>query len=127
MSYKLIGSIGIAIFLFVVLLILAILIGDNSTNKYLHLTVILFGACGGWLLGTLISPYDKKEKEQFSIYAKAISVFLSGYLIAKFDKAATAIFESGNIFDAQFGFRVLAFFISFILAMLITFLFRHYA
>jgi hypothetical protein len=41
-----------------------------------------FGLTLGWVLGIIISPGSKDEASEFSLLTKAISTFLTGYLLA---------------------------------------------
>jgi threonine/homoserine/homoserine lactone efflux protein len=48
----------------------------------------VIGICGaalGWLVGLLASPYTKDEESRFTAMSKAISVFFSGYAVAKLE------------------------------------------
>ena len=41
-----------------------------------------FGLAMGWILGIMISPGSKDEASEFSLLSKAISTFLTGYVLA---------------------------------------------
>jgi len=41
-----------------------------------------FGLAMGWVLGIVISPGSKEEAGEFSILTKAVSTFLTGYVLA---------------------------------------------
>lgn len=43
-----------------------------------------FGLAMGWVLGIVISPSSKDEQSEFSMLTKAISTFLTGYVLAYF-------------------------------------------
>jgi hypothetical protein len=91
----------------------------------LSTTVIIMGVALGWLFGIFISPIGE-EKDDFSKYGKAVSVFFSGYLVAKIDPVITQILSAGNLLTDLVGFRLLSFVTSFVVAMLIAFGWRKY-
>jgi len=127
MNWKLWGSTVTAALLALTLVVLAVLIGESSTSRYINVALLVLGACGGWLVGTVVSPHDKKEGEAFSTYTKAFTAFVSGYGVAKIDKAVESIFAPEFLLQPLSGFRVIGFVSAFIIAMLITFFFRQYA
>jgi hypothetical protein len=127
MNWKLWGSTITASLLLVVLVVLAMLIGDMASSHYLSLALLVLGACGGWLFGTLITPYDRGEKAEFATYTKALTAFVSGYVVAKVDKVLETIFTPDFLLQPLTGFRVIGFISAFIICMLITFFFRRYA
>jgi hypothetical protein len=51
---------------------------------WLNILTCLFGSTIGWWAGILISP-DPAEQGRFSDFRKAVSAFLSGFLLAKLD------------------------------------------
>jgi uncharacterized membrane protein len=52
---------------------------------WLNLLLCLFGLVLGWTIGVLLSPMSKIEETMFTTYGKALSVFLTGFVVAKFD------------------------------------------
>jgi hypothetical protein len=125
-NWKLRGT-GIAVAFFGgLLLILAMLVGETMTIRYINIALLILGASGGWLLGTVISPYDGDEKKEFSAFAKAFTAFASGYGVAKIDKAVDVIFSSGMLLSPVSGFRTVATSAAFLIATLFTFIFRRY-
>ncbi len=126
-NWKLWGSSIIASLLGIGLLIVALLIGESASQRYLNLALLILGATTGWLVGTVVSPYTQEEEAKFSAYTKAITVFASGYAVAKIDKAIEVVFAPDFLFQPLVGFRVIAFTSSCILSMLVTFIFRKYA
>ena len=73
------------IYLLLVMLAFRITSKENEHDVHLNLSLLIFGATLGWLVGILISPYSEGEEKMFATYAGAISAFISGYFIAKFD------------------------------------------
>src|SRR5437763_9586506 len=53
-------------------------------ETWLNVLICLFGSTIGWWAGILISP-DSTEHGQFVSFRKAVSVFLSGFVLAKLD------------------------------------------
>lgn len=127
MNWKLWGSMITAALLAGTLVFLAVLIGESSSSRYINVALLVLGACGGWLVGTVVSPYDQKEEQTFLTYTKAFTAFISGYAVAKIDKVVEAIFAPEFLLQPLSGFRVIGFVSAFIIAMLITFFFRRYA
>jgi Na+/H+-translocating membrane pyrophosphatase len=109
-----------------ILLVLSMLIGEPMTTRYINVALLILGASGGWLMGTVISPYDGNERREFSTYAKAVTAFASGYGVAKLDKALDVIFSSGMLLRPISGFRTVATASAFLIATLCTFVFRRY-
>lgn len=87
--------------------------------------VVLVGMTLGWVFGIFISPLGA-EKEEFSRYGKAVSVFFSGYLLAKVDPVVSKVLAAESLFDDLAAFRLLSFVTSFLVAMLIAFGWRKY-
>lgn len=92
----------------------------------INLLLVVLGLALGWLFGILLSPYTTSEKNRFSEYSKAFGVFASGYLIGKIDKVLEEILKTDFLFDSVHGFRVMAFLASFIISLVVTFVFRSY-
>jgi len=63
----------------------------------------------------------------FSMYAKAVGVFASGYLVGKIDKVIDRLFDPAFILMPLISFRLIAFIASLIIAVIIVFDFRYYA
>jgi hypothetical protein len=100
-------------------------VGEGGEAKCINLTVLAIGATVGWLFGVVLSPYDPSEKQAFRDYAKAGSVFVSGFLVAKIDKLAEHILDPNFLLsDNVAAFRTLGFIGCVILSMIITFNFR---
>jgi hypothetical protein len=51
---------------------------------WLNMLICIFGSIVGWSAGMLFSP-KPGEQPQFSEYRKAISAFISGFVLAKLD------------------------------------------
>ena len=96
---------------------------DHRTMNYLLLTS---GAIAGFVAGILLSPYDEQEKKWFVKYGQAVSLFGSGFVVAKVDR----IFEEGlstkKVFDIVVIGRWLLLLSSFLLWAGISFVMRRY-
>jgi hypothetical protein len=126
MNYKIWGSCASAGLLGLTIVVLSFYIGAPSATP-LNIAVIVIGAAVGWLLGFVMSPYSKKEKDRFTVYASMFGVFASGYLVSKADKVLEKIFDPDFLLDSVHGFRTLAFVTALILGLVVTFVFREYA
>jgi hypothetical protein len=51
----------------------------------------LAGSALGYLTGVLVVPLSSNESERFTVYAKVISGFVTGYLLSKLDPVVTAM------------------------------------
>ena len=52
---------------------------------WFNVLLCLFGMGAGWTLGVLLSPMTTKEETKFAGFAKALSAFVTGFVVAKFD------------------------------------------
>lgn len=68
------------------LLAIAHYISQSDQSRIYNYLVILFGALCGWALGIFFSPYSEKEEKSFASIGQAISAFVSGYVLSKFDR-----------------------------------------
>lgn len=58
---------------------------------WLNMLLCLFGGIVGWSLGVLLSPMTKDEESKFTNYGRAVSAFVSGFLVAKLDLLLNSI------------------------------------
>lgn len=77
---KLVVSFGFALTLYCTLIWILVL----WWNASLTLSAV-FGAALGWTSGILLAPYEG-EDSHFRRYSKAAGGFITGFLLAKFDK-----------------------------------------
>src|SRR5215212_2601636 len=66
-------------------LVYAICIFDRSSSISIRITVASLGGLVGWIAGIIVTPASS-EKSQFKNISKTISVFLSGFILAKIDR-----------------------------------------
>ena len=127
MNYKIIGGTVSALLLGASLLVLCFFVGTGAEVRALSVTIILFGASAGWLVGVLVSPYSVRENEVFPKYAAAASAFASGYLISKADGLIDVVLKPEYVFAPLVGFRLVAGLSASIVALIITYIYRTYA
>jgi hypothetical protein len=96
-----------------------------GTPPWLNVVLMIFGGLLGWTTGILITPLDTKEEFSFSTYTGAISTFLSGFFIAKFDKLFESSLAQGTLTKDVLG-EAFIFGGAFLLGMLFTFISRKY-
>ncbi len=111
MNYKLQGSTGFIISLFAILLFCASssAVAPDKTDFILHISVMIGGVAIGWIIGMLASPYGREEKEQFSTIVKGVTVFFSGYVLAKIDPIITTLLKPEAFLKPVAAFRAIAF------------------
>jgi len=105
----------------------SILMGSDATAISINTTIMVLACALGWLMGTLMTPYDPAERADFSAYAKAASAFISGYLLGKIDKVIEHILTPAFLSDPLTAFRTMLFLAAFCVCVLLTFIFRRYA
>lgn len=124
--YKLITSAVAGLVIIGTLLYLCFYIAIDKDVLTLNIATLILGIAIGWLIGVLISPYNTDEQTQFLTYTRAISVFVSGYLIAKVDKVVERMLSPDYLFNTITAFRGMSLITAIVVAMLVTFVFRQY-
>jgi len=127
MNWKMVSSCVCASLCLLALVALSILMRGNREDAYFNLALLVLGLIIGWIIGTLAAPYTKKEEGQFAAYAKAVSVFVSGYLLGKIDRLATEVLSPEVLMRPMAAFRLIAFVAAVLLAALVTRSFRVYS
>jgi len=94
-------------------------------GTWLTVLVGLSGIALGWLLGFLASPYGPEEDTRFAKYASLISLFLSGYALAKIDPVVNKVL-SGTLTEVSYGLRFAVFFICMVVSAITMYVFRLY-
>lgn len=90
-------------------------------------SLILASITAGWAVGILVSPLNKDEKTEFSQLTRAVAAFASGFLLAKFSEIISVAFSAAVVFTPIGGFRLIACFTSFLVALLLMFGWRRYS
>jgi hypothetical protein len=75
---------GLGLAALVTCLVIAFLMRPRG-EWWFNVLVCLFGMAGGWTIGVLLSPMTAMEETKFTGFAKALSAFLTGFVVAKFD------------------------------------------
>jgi uncharacterized membrane protein len=91
---------------------------------WLSLLWTFFGGIVGWTAGVLLSPVTESQKETFAGYGKALSAFVSGFVIGKFDVLMKAFGGTLDMHDVVSIGRVLLFGTTFFLGFQFTFIAR---
>lgn len=91
--------------------------------SYLILCSVIGGLIG-WGVAVLATPRVKDDETTFAKYAKIISGFLSGWLVAKVDKPIQNLFEDPKAIDARIAVRIGYFVAFFLIGLMWTFLLR---
>lgn len=113
------------LFIGIALIWIAYELGTDEQAYLFNWLFILLGLVIGWGVGTLLSPFNPDEKENFSGMVKAISAFISGYILAKMDKFFEVI-QSRDFFEEGTLERIILFLVAFFLSMIIVFINRTY-
>ena len=113
------------LFIGIALIWIAYELGTDNQTYLFNWLIILLGLVIGWGVGTLLSPFNPDEKENFSGMAKAISAFISGYILCKMDKFFEVI-QSRDFFQENTLERIILFLVAFFLSMIIVFINRTY-
>lgn len=127
MNYKIGVSAAVAAVLNLMLLVLCFVMSDSNVTRGVNLTVVILGFALGWFTGIVATPYNQKEQSRFEIYTKAISLFLSGYALAKIDRVIEQLISVDTLHDQLIVFRILAFASGFLITLIAVFVFRQYA
>jgi|GraSoiStandDraft_55_1057291.scaffolds.fasta_scaffold35995_3 hypothetical protein len=119
-------ALGIATFVSIILVILCFKMVVTPQDGYLNLAIVLASVSLGCLLGTFISPESGSEQSRFSAYGKAVSAFVSGYLVSKLDKVVEMILSPQTLAVPIASFRLAASISAVISALLVTYIVRAY-
>lgn len=90
---------------------------------WLNVLLCLFGMAAGWTIGVLLSPMTVKEETKFTGFAKALSAFLTGFVVAKFDLLLKDVSFTTTDPEVMVG-RTLLFATTFIVGFQSTFMAR---
>ncbi len=67
--------------LYLIVLTISAQLATNSGDFAYSVASATFGLALGWVLGIIISPSSKDEATEFSLLTKAVSTFLTGYVL----------------------------------------------
>jgi hypothetical protein len=127
LNYKIVAT---SIFAFAFLTALAVLCWfvsePTAESRGVSFGVLILAIAIGWLLGIAVSPYNPGEKRLFTDAAKAASVFVSGYLLAKFDGLIEKALGPEMLADPVGTYRVVMFVAAALFSLILTFVHRNY-
>jgi hypothetical protein len=118
--------IAISVLMALLLWFLCFKIVATPLDGYLNVAIMLASISSGWLLGTFISPESETEKKSFMTYGKAVSAFVSGYLVSKLDKVIEKILSPELLVMPVATFRLAGSVAALISAVLVTYIVRAY-
>jgi hypothetical protein len=78
------AGVGAGLVFFLAALMVAVKGGFGSGP--VNLMLCFFGAAAGWFVGIIISPQTPGQTTAFVGYGRAMTAFLSGYVLAKADR-----------------------------------------
>lgn len=122
----LITAVFISVTVSVILVVLCFKMAPSPQDAYLNIAIVLASVSVGWLLGTFVSPESASEQGRFMTYGKAVSAFVSGYLVSKLDKVVEEILSPQTLAVPLAAFRLSASIAAMISALLVTYILRAY-
>lgn len=125
-NYKFFVSIASALVLGATAFVISFYFGTDTQAHCLNIILLIVALFLGWVTGILATPYSSTEQKDFTTYGKVISVFISGFVVAKADKAIEHIFDPQTLSDPVALFRLALFVVGFLLALILTFVCRRY-
>ena len=88
--------------------------------------LMITGGLFGWTVGILLTPVSPNERKRFSEYGKAITTFLSGYVVARADKFFNSATADVATVTTLLANRLFLFVSASLLGALATFVWRSY-
>jgi hypothetical protein len=124
-------SLSFGAVLLLTLFVLCFQFSANDQNSRaeiaINLAVFVAGWSSGWVVGTLVAPYDEGEARLFSRISKVIWAFASGYLFGKLDPIFSSLRESQMLPLSEITvFRLIVFLSVTVIVMMIVFMARKY-
>jgi hypothetical protein len=117
---------GLALFAAAAIVWAAWGLGEGTSPRRLNLLLAIAGGLIGWVVGILITPLSPGEQTQFSDYGKALSTFVTGYLVAKLDRLFDISIKETASVNEVFLARIMIFASAFALGALSTYVWRAY-
>ncbi|MCD2517142.1 hypothetical protein LQ564_12580 [Massilia sp. G4R7] len=98
-----------------------------ATGTVINMLTMVIGGLIGWIAAILATPYSQNEASRLSTLAKAISAFLSGYVLSKFDRVLERTLSGAGGGLTQEAWQLLGFFFgAFLIGFLAIFTTRAY-
>ena len=99
----------------------------NTISRSANNLIIIFGLVLGWGTGMYLSPYSEEEASKFVTAGQAISVFISGYALAKVDRLVeSSLFTQSNAANYENWVKVGMFVTAFLIMSVMVFAAREY-
>jgi len=100
---------------------------EGAVHGSFPITVLVgfSGAVFGWLAGFLVSPYDPADQSRLNRISSLLSVFASGFLLAKVESSITTV-SSDLLKEPLYGVRILNFVCNFVTTAVSVYLYRLY-
>lgn len=95
-----------------------------SQQAWLSLLIWFLGGILGWISGIFLSPITSTQRDLFRDYGKAITAFISGFVLAKLDRLWESAVPEGEPVPELLSLNLLLFLIAFGLGFLLTFVGR---
>ena len=101
------GLIGFAIGFDILCLVIAFFVGDKS-DRPMNIMSALLGMALSVPVGIMLTPATPEESTHFAAIGQALLTFMSGYLLAKLDRAAEKFLGPDMLLTPVPGFRTAA-------------------
>jgi hypothetical protein len=95
-----------------------------TSEWWLNLLLCFFGGVAGWSVGVLLSPMTTAEESKFTGYGKALSAFVTGFVVAKLELLLKGLSPNPQIDTIVVVGRLLLLGTTFIIAFQFTFIAR---
>ncbi len=120
------ASLGASVMLIELFLCCLLIAEGSRSDAVINVSIHIFGMALGWVIGTFISPYSEDEENDFSTYAQAASVFVSGYVVGNIDNIKIILSTSGVLNQPYGAFRVILWLASIFIVAMFVFCVRRY-
>jgi hypothetical protein len=110
----------------IIQIVAGILIARSVSEFALTIVILTAASVGGWVAGIISSPGDGAEEARFSKLSQAISVFASGYLVAKFDALTNHLFSVQFLGDSLQASRAIGILSDFVVTFIAAYATRQY-
>jgi hypothetical protein len=103
--------------------VIAVIFETRFHEFGLTLAWILMAGLLGCLVGTLATPFSRKEEKRFSAHARLVGLFVSGYLAAWLNDAIKGLLAPGSL-SGPVALRLALGFAMLFGAMIVTYYYR---
>jgi len=113
---------GLGVAVLITCLVIASLMRPHG-EWWLNVSLCLFGMAAGWTIGVLLSPMTATEETKFTGYGKALSAFVTGFVVAKLELVLKSFDFTQTDPEVMLG-RILLFATTFVVGFQSTFMAR---